>query len=88
MRSKLEQLQAEEKEIAERLDQTIANQDEIKSRMITDRLHRAGTLSRQWATVGIEIESLRHALTQVRTQVQAELGRREAPGMQNSLHKG
>ena len=88
MKSKLEQLREKEKMLAERLDQTMTKQDEIKSRMITDRLHKAGALSSQWASLGIEIESLREALTRTHTQVEAELDRINSPDMQTALHKG
>ena len=88
MKSKLEQLQEEEKKLAERLDQTLAKKAEIKSQMITDRLHTASALPRQWAAVGIEIELLREALTRAHTRVEAELERINSPAMQKVLHKG
>ena len=88
MKSKLEQLREKEKKLAKRLDQTMTEQDEIKSRMITDRLHKAGALSSQWATLGIEIESLRESLTRVHTQVEAEMDRINSPDMQKMLHRG
>ena len=82
MKSKLEQLQKEEKHIVEQLDQTIGKQAEIKSQMITDRLHTASTLPQQWAALGIKIELSREALTQVRTQIEAELNRITLPNIQ------
>lgn len=88
MKSKLEQLREKEIKLAKRLDQTMTMQDEIKSRMITDRLHKAGALSSQWASVGIEIESLREALTRTHIQVEAELDRINSPDVQKVLHRG
>jgi hypothetical protein len=73
MKSKLEQLQEEEKKITDRLDRALVKKDATRAQMITDRLHTAGALSQHWAGLAIEVDSLREALTQVRTQVEAEL---------------
>ena len=81
MKSKLEQLQEEEKKLTDQLDQTKTKQDEIKSRMITGQLHTAGATVQVWATLGIEIGLLYETLTQVRTQVEAELYRINSLGV-------
>ena len=87
MKSKIEQLKEEEKKLTDRLDQAIAKKDATEAQMITDRLHTAGALSQRWAAQEIEIDSLREALSQVRTQVEAEQEQINSPAWQEGLYK-
>ena len=87
MKSKIEQLQEEEKKLTDRLDQAIAQKDATEAQMITGRLQTAGALSQRWAAQEIEIDSLREALTQVRAQVEAEQEQMNLPAWQEGLYK-
>lgn len=83
MKYQLKQLREEEKNLIDRLRQNIAMQDEVKAQMITDRLHKAGELSRRWAALELEIDLLRETLIQVRKHIEAELKRMNSSAMQN-----